>query len=182
MYCPVCQHNKRAEIEHHLLTYNFGDEGTSGALTLEEIARKYSLKVVDLQVHTLMHSSLAQEEQGSKGSLVADIKKSEANLLSQAAEDYFMTLRAYGVKLRSAISLAPQGAESGVLRPLSKEMVDTYIGSGENLRKIMATISDMDARMNGDDTKGLNALASVVTAIRGSANGTPMYTQGAIEK
>ena len=155
MGCSICEHSSRRSIEEHLLTFNYGNEG----MTLSEIAKKFQVSITDLQVHALMHSKAAAlESEGA--SLVQDIKKREANLLNDTAEEYWATLRLAGKVIREDL----QGESRG--RTITRQMVEMYLGAGNNLRQTVATLAEINTRLNGEQDKGLGALADVVNAIR----------------
>jgi len=159
MSCSICEHASRKAIEEHLLTFNYGNEG----MTLKNIAEKFSVPVSDLQVHALMHSSIVALEGSEGASLVQDIKKREAGVLSQVIDEYWVTLRLTGKILREDL----QGDLRG--RGITKHMVEMYISAGNNIRQTVQTIADMNTSINGEQDRGINALADVVSAIRMSA-------------
>jgi len=160
MSCVICSHSARKAIEEHLLTFNYGNEGMS----IRDIATKFNVPVQDLQVHALMHFSVLGANGAEGESLVADIKKREANVLSRVADEYWATIQLAGKILRDDMNNKETKG-----RGISKNLMEVYLGAGNNLRQTITAISEMNAKINGEQDKGISALADVVAAIRGSA-------------
>lgn len=158
MSCKVCDHPQRLSIEEHLLTFNYGNEG----MKLADIAKKFGVPVSDLQVHALMHSRAAKFEENEGPSLVADIKKKEAGSLRDVVDEYWYTLRLAGKVIREDL----QGENHG--RGVPRQIAEMYLGAGNNIRQTVATLAEINTRLNGEQDKGLGALADVVNAIRHS--------------
>ena len=98
MACVICTHPRRQEIEDHLLAFDM--RGESG--TLDEVAKRFGVPVVELQVHALMHTPMVREtENGS--TIAGEIKKGEANILAAVAEEYYVTLRKAGKEIRARL-------------------------------------------------------------------------------
>lgn len=163
MACTICDHPQRAEIERCLLVSDYGN----GEMTIADIARKYKVSVTDLQVHAFMHTSMVQLESAEVGDSIAGaVKKREANLLSAMADEYYATLKATGKQIRTIMN----DESNGGARTITKPLVELYIGVGNNLRQTMETIVTMNQKVNGEQDAGMQALAAVVSAIRGSAD------------
>ena len=100
-YCPICQHEKRAEIDRELFAACYipsttpQDDAarTHSSDTIREIANKYHVKVEDLQVHALMHSSMVTLEGEEVGkSITQEVSRREADMLYNTAQEYWVTL------------------------------------------------------------------------------------------
>lgn len=158
MACSICEHEDRRQIEEYLIASDYGVNGMS----LADIAEKYGVPLVDLQVHALMHTPLARLEDSEVGTSIADgLKKREASLLSMMADEYWITLKNTGKAIRTTVQ-----NESG---RLTKQMVDLYVGVGNNLRQTMESIVAMDQKINGENDAGTRALVDIVKAIRGDS-------------
>lgn len=166
MPCAICNHPDRKAIEEYLLTSNYG----TGDITMADIAKKFNVNIQDLQVHALMHTPITQLEGDNVGaSIAAEVKKREASLLSAMADEYYVTLKATGRTIRKQLS----GDEAVGARLITKQMVDLYIGAGNNLRQTMESIVMMNQKVNGEQDSGMKALADIVSAIRGSKESQP---------
>lgn len=166
MACNICKHPHRAEIEEYLSVVD-----TPGVtITLKEIAEKFGVVVTDLQVHALMHTPLATISQAAENeiipSIAADMKKAEAGILRAMADEYFCTLRMTGKEIRSR--MVPVIMENGTaaMRNIPKEIVDLYIGTGNNLRQTVATIVEMNQKINGESDPALESLKGLVREVR----------------
>lgn len=161
MPCVICNHPERRAIEEHLLVSNYGTE----SMSMSEIAEKFDVSVQDLQVHALMHTPIVQLEDDTVGDSIAGaVKKREANLLSAMADEYYVTLKATGKCIRQTM----QENELGGAKLITKQMVDLYVGTGNNLRQTLESIVAMNQKLNGEQDSGVKALADIVNAIRGS--------------
>lgn len=161
MPCVICSHPERKAIEEYLIASDYG----SNNMSMKEIADKFKVNVQDLQVHALMHTPIAQLEGDAVGdSIAANVKKREANLLSSMADEYYITLKAVGRNIRSTI----ENDDDGGAKLVTKQMVDLYIGAGNNLRQTMESLVTMNQKINGEQDSGMQALADVVAAIRNS--------------
>jgi uncharacterized protein YukE len=141
---------------------------------MDDIAKKFGVQLVELQVHALMHTPIARmEEDGVEQSIAAGMKKGEANMLYAAAEEYFSTLRQTGKEIRQRIKPLQQADltdDKIKIKALPSEMVELYIGCGGNLRQIITSIADINQKVNGEGDPALKALEAIVKAVRG---GTP---------
>lgn len=161
MACPICNHASRAEIEQELLCRSLGDL----EVTLEQIASKYGVRVVDLQVHAMMHDTLdIRSEDGRAHSIVTEIKFKEADVLRDTLFEYQRTLMLLGARVRGA--LAADG-ETVLLR-INKATADLYVGIGGEIRATVDTLVHMNAAVNGDPNSGANGLHELCAAIRDS--------------
>lgn len=160
MTCIVCQHEQRADIENELLCRQWGAEG----FTLESIAEKYKIPVRDLQIHALMHLPV-QVVKGETESLAKKINMSEAELLRQTASAYYITLQQISAKINKMLS-----SDDSELRGITKPLVDLYLGAGAEIRNSTDCLVKMNQAINGENNSGLNALAALVTTLKGSDN------------
>lgn len=161
MACVICNHEHREEIEALLMASDYGTSGKS----MSDIANEYNVSVTDLQVHALMHSpATVLESEGVQQSIAGEVKKREASLLAAMADEYYATLKVVGRDLRSTIMNDSQG---GALK-VTRQEVDLYIGTGNNLRSTLESIVTINQKINGEKDSGLEALTNVIAAIRGS--------------
>lgn len=168
MACVICTHEKRADIEHELLCRSMGDL----SVTLESVAKKYKVKAIDLQVHSLMHQTLPTEEDkdGVPTTLVAAVKFKEAEYIRQAITEYQNTLNLLGVKIREIIRSHTD--DNPTLHKLSRPTVDLYLGLGSEIRGAVDTLVKMNNLINGEDNSGMKGLVDLVTAINNSGKGS----------
>lgn len=163
MACVICTHPRRQEIEDHLLAFDMRGE----AGTLDEVAKRFGVPVVELQVHALMHTPMVREtENGS--TIAGEIKKGEANILAAVAEEYYVTLRKAGKEIRARL-VPSVDQELGTLAmgsKLSKELVELYLGTGTNIRQTIGAIVEMNQTLSSEGDPALNALKSLVDAVR----------------
>ena len=164
MACPVCVHEKRAEIENAIL--NIGSENSE--YTLTNIAELYGLQEQDLRVHALMHNPLGTAVEAGVGrdSLARRLKLKEADMLSAAANEYMVTLKNVGRKINA---LAAEGQDPGVLsRMLTKSVADLYLGLGSEIRSTVKTLAELELELNGAANSGAHGLVGLVEALRKS--------------
>lgn len=160
MNCPICTHEKRAEIERDCLTLNFGDNTE----TLQTIADKYGVAYRDLQVHMLMHAPLDIDDNASE-SIAGALKKREADILRQSLEDSAILLRNLNTKLSAIIN--EHTTDAPTLNQINKSVTDLYLGTAQNVRETAMAIIRMDAAINGERDEGLSQLTNLVNVIRG---------------
>jgi len=161
MSCPICSHANRAEIEQELLCRSLGDL----EVTLEQIAAKYKVRVIDLQVHAMMHDTLeVRSEEGKSNSIVGAIKFKEADALRDTLFEYRRTLTLLGERIRGALS----NNEETVLLRINKATADLYVGIGGEIRATVETLVRMNTAVNGDPNTGANGLRELCDAIRDS--------------
>lgn len=160
MTCVVCQHDQRADIENELLCRQWGAEG----FTLESIAEKYKVPERDLQVHALMHLPV-QVVRGEAESIAQKINMTEAEVLRQTASNYYITLQQIGAKINKMLA-----SGDSELRGITKPLVDLYLGAGAEIRNSTDCLVKMNQAINGENNSGLNALAALVTTLKGSDN------------
>lgn len=165
MNCVICNHPERHQIEQALLCRSLGDS----SITIESIAADFGVEERDLQVHALMHTYLpdvSESDSGEPSTLTAAIKFKEAEILQATSQEYYATLKNVGTKINTLI--AQHSDENPTLNRLSKATVDLYLGLGSEIRSTMDTLIKMNTAVNGEADKGLDAIASLVNAIRGS--------------
>ena len=165
MACVICTHPRRQEIEDHLLAFDMrGEVGT-----LDEVAKRFGVPVVDLQVHALMHTPLVRETE-SGTTIAGEIKKGEANILAAVAEEYYVTLRKAGKEIRARLTpvLDQELGSLAMGSKLSKELVELYLGAGTNIRQTIGAIVEMNQTLANEGDPALSALKSLVDAVRPS--------------
>lgn len=185
MACTICNHAERNSIEDELLSFSFGvnnsdadddNASSTGAQTLKDIAQHYDVSLRELQVHAVMHSRLRPTQTGvpeglpESASIVDELKYREAQLLGDLIQEQTATMKMAGLKIRGHLANGSDG------RTLSKEIVDTYLGTSNQIRGSIKDLFDMNQKLNGVEDSGTNALLTVVNAIRGSNQPDPQQT------
>jgi hypothetical protein len=160
MACKICSHEKRAEIEEKLLVRSLGEL----PLTISDVAREFGVSEMDLQIHSMMHNTTKGPDAAE--SLVAAVKSKEAEYLRASIIDYQRTQMEIGAYIRAAAK--PENGESKLYK-LNKAAVDLYVGIGGEIRSAVDSLVRMNTAINGGDNGGVQALAELAKAIRGSA-------------
>lgn len=178
MPCNICNHHQRREIEDYILAVD-----TPGfQMSLNDVAVQFGVSLQDLQVHALMHTPLIRleeipEEEADNNitSIAASLKKQEAGILYAVAEEYFHTFKQTGKEIRQRLAPARDmtDPDAAIKKMLPKEMVDLYIGAGNNIRQTVNSIVDMNQKVNGESDPALDALKSLVTAVAGGRKEDP---------
>lgn len=157
MYCKICTHEKRAEIENVLLN-------KSPSVSISDIAEAYDVPEDELKVHALYHSPLGMSDEETT-SIVKNLKIRESDMLSEVAMEYLVTLKGLGRKINSVMT---EDVDPVVVsRSLGKSTVEMYLGLGSEIRKTVVAIAEIDQMLNGperDNTSGLAALVSAINA------------------
>lgn len=162
MTCVICTHPQRAEIENELLCRQWG----ASEVTLESISDKYGVPMRDLQVHALMHVPV-QQVSGEASSIAQKINLVEADALRNTISNYYVTLTNLGRRINKMIA-----DDDDSLRGLNKSVIDLYLGTGAEIRNATDCLVKMNQAINGEDSSGLSALASLVNTIRGDRDDT----------
>lgn len=165
MTCSICNHDRRAEIEKACLLRDFGD----CEVTLRDIADEFKVDLKDLQVHVLMHIPLAEgnaETIESTASIASKIKMREADILRQVMEDSYVTFKNISGKINSIVS--QHTADAPTLGQISKPLTDLYLGTSQSIRDTAEKLVKLDQAVNGEKDSGLQSVAALVNAIRGS--------------
>ena len=165
MTCSICNHPKRADIEKACLLRDFGDT----QVTLRDIATEFNVDLKDLQVHVLMHMPLELEltkDNSESESIAGKIKRREADVLRAIIEDSYVTFKNLSQKINSVVSC--HTADASTLTQITKPVVDLYLGTSQTIRENVSLLLKIDMHVNGEEDKGLQTLASLVNAIRGS--------------
>ncbi len=163
--CSICNHPKRAEIERACLLRNFGDTDVS----LKDIAKEFDVDLKDLQVHVLTHIPLESEacsDLNTTESLAGKIKMREADILRNVMEESFVTFKNLGAKINAIV--ASHTTDDPTLVQITKPVTELYLGTSQSIRDTANTLIKLNLAVNGEDSKGLSAIASLVDAIHGS--------------
>lgn len=166
-YCKVCNHINRDEIEAVLyrMTSANADE------LLQKLSDEYEVDIEELERHAMFHACMDLSPQGEETSIVRQIKLRETDLLNQVAKDYADTLTLVGTRIRQrALNEAGvNGMEDTKFeRAMTKGMVELYLGCGDNVRKTVKDIVDINQVLNGPKDEGLSGLGALAAAIAGS--------------
>lgn len=156
MDCVICTHPKRKEIEQELLLRNFGDSD----VTFKTLADMYNVPIKDLKIHALMHTTVEYEE-----SVVDKIKLKEAGILQDTIKENFTTLKNLGNKINKIINA--HEIDDPTLGQLTKNVVELYLGCSQVIKDTTDSLIKMNISVNGDQNSGAQALADLVSVIRG---------------
>ena len=165
--CPVCKHPMRDAIEAVLLRMT----PKNGEELLHQISNTFDLDLEDIQRHAMFHACMDLSPAGEETSLVRQIKLRETDLLAQCAKDYADTMALVGSRIRQRAikeSDADGLDEMRFERAVTKSVVELYIGCGDNVRKTVKDIADINQLLNGPKDDGLSGLGALAAAIAGS--------------
>lgn len=166
--CPICKHPQRDEIEAVLyrLTPKNGEE------ILDSISKAFDVDLEALQRHAMFHAAMDLTPQGEETSIVRQIKLRETDMLAECARDYAETLSVVGKRIRSRAQVDPKAEDIVFERAVNKSVVELYIGCGDNVRKTIKDITDINQTLNGPKDDGLSGLGALAAAIAGSKKPT----------
>ena len=165
--CKICTHPNRDAIEAVLyrMTPKNADE------LLQKLSDAYDIDVEEFQRHAMFHACMDLTPQGEETSLVRQVKLRETDLLGQVAKDYADTLALVGSRIRQKArneSDADGLDDIRFERSMTKGLVDLYLGCGDNVRKTIKDIADINQILNGPKDDGLSGLGALAAAIAGS--------------
>ena len=108
-------------------------------------------------------------------SLAQKMKLHEADMLTAVNHEYLVTLKAIGRRMNRLAQVSDIAGEDddAALRTakwMTKPMVELYLGLGAEIRKNVATLTDVNQVLNGPADQGANGLAALAAAIRSSSN------------
>lgn len=165
--CKICSHSNRDEIEAILyrMTPKNADE------LLAQLSEAYDIDIEEFERHAMFHACMDLSPQGEETSLVRQIKLRETDLLAQCAKDYADTLTLVGARIRTKAhneSDADGLDDIRFERSMTKGLVELYLGCGDNVRKTIKDITDINQVLNGPKDDGLSGLGALAAAIAGS--------------
>lgn len=165
--CVVCKHPERYAIEAVLyrMTPKDADE------LLEQLSNAYDIDIEVLQRHAMFHACLDLTPAGEETSIVRQMKLRETDLLGLVAKDYADTLSLIGNRIRTkAHNESDVDGMDDVRfeRSITKSLVELYLGCGDNVRKTVKDIADINQVLNGPKDDGLSGLGALAAAIAGS--------------
>ena len=169
--CVVCKHAHRGEIEAVL--YRMTPENANKLL--EQLSEAYDIDLEILQRHAMFHACMDLSPQGDQTSIVRQIKLRETDLLAQCAKDYADTLTLVGSRIRTrARNESDKDGMDDIRfeRAMTKGLVELYLGCGDNVRKTIKDIADINQILNGPKDDGLSGLGALAAAIAGSKQNT----------
>ena len=167
--CPICSHPNRDEIESVLyrVTPKNSDE------ILQKLADTYDIDVEAFETHAMFHASLDLSPAGEETSIVRQLKLREVDMLAQCAKDYADTMTLIGSRIRAKArneSDADGLDDTRFERSMTKSVVELYLGCGDNVRKTVKDITDINQTLNGPKDEGLSGLGALAAAISNSFN------------
>lgn len=165
--CSVCNSANREEIEAVLyrMTSKNADE------LLAQLSEAYDIDIEEIQRHAMFHACMDLTPKGEETSLVRQLKLREADLLGQVAKDYADTLALVGARIRQKArneSDADGMEDTRFERSMTKGFVELYLGCGDNVRKTVKDIVDINQTLNGPKDDGLSGLSALAAAIASS--------------
>lgn len=176
--CKVCNHSSRDEIEAVL--YRMTPKNADDLLM--QLSEAYDIDIEELQRHAMFHACMDLSPQGEETSIVRQIKLRETDLLGQVAKDYADTLTLVGNRIRQkALNESDVDGldDTRFERSMTKGMVELYLGCGDNVRKTIKDIADINQILNGPKDDGLSGLGALAAAIAGSKQPTPAAVEPA---
>lgn len=174
--CKVCNHPDRDAIEAVLyrVTPKNSDE------VLEKLSEAYDIDVEEFQRHAMFHACMDLTAQSEETSLVRQIKLRETDLLAQCAKDYADTLALVGTRIRTKArneSDVDGMEDTRFERSMTKGLVELYLGCGDNVRKTIKDITEINQILNGPKDDGLSGLGALAAAIAGSRQPSNAFDQ-----
>ena len=169
--CPVCKHPDREKIESVL--YRMTPKNADDLLM--QLSDAYEIDIEDIQRHAMFHACMDLTPQGEETSLVRQIKLRETDILAQCAKDYADTLSLVGDRIRTKArneSDADGMDDTKFERSMTKGLVELYLGCGDNVRKTIKEITDINQILNGPKDDGLSGLGALAAAIAASRQPT----------
>ena len=170
--CPICSHANREEIEAVL--YRVTSKNSDDML--QKLADTYDIDVEAFETHAMFHASLDLTPAGEETSIVRQLKLRETDMLAQCAKDYADTMTLVGARIRAKArkeSDADGLEDTRFERSMTKSLVELYLGCGDNVRKTVKDIADINQTLNGPKDEGLSGLGALAAAISGSLNMAP---------
>ena len=165
--CTVCKHANRDEIEAVL--YRMTPKNADDLLM--QLSEAYDIDIEELERHAMFHACMDLSPQGEETSIVRQIKLRETDLLAQCAKDYADTLALVGARIRKKArneSDADGLDDTRFERSMTKGLVELYLGCGDNVRKTVKDITEINQILNGPKDDGLSGLGALAAAIAGS--------------
>jgi hypothetical protein len=138
---------------------------------LEQLSEAYDIDIAEFQRHAMFHACMDLSPQGEETSIVRQVKLRETDLLAQCAKDYADTLTLVGSRIRTKARNESDidGLEDTRFeRSMTKGLVELYLGCGDNVRKTIKDIADINQVLNGPKDDGLSGLGALAAAIAGS--------------
>ena len=100
-------------------------------------------------------------------------------ILAQCAKDYADTLSLVGARIRTRArneSDVDGMEDTKFERSMTKGLVELYLGCGDNVRKTIKDITDINQILNGPKDDGLSGLGALAAAIASSRQPAPTTT------
>ena len=167
--CPICVHPEREKIEAVLyrVTPDNAEE------VLQKLSDAYDIDVEAFETHAMFHASLDLTPAGEQTSIVRQLKLREIDMLAQCAKDYADTMSLLGARIRAKARNASDKDgldDMRFERSMTKPFVELYLGCGDNVRKTVKDIADINQILNGPKDDGLSGLGALAAAIHKSMN------------
>lgn len=186
--CPICGSDDRAEIENALLSMASSGRGRK----IEQIAEEFDVDLNALKMHAMLHTPLVdvddlqekvstsedsevqpEPEPEIRGSIARQLKLRESDALTEATNEYMITLRAAGRRINRILSTKDSAGDDEdqmfrMSKFLTKPMVDLYLGLGGEIRANVKALAEINRMLNGPQDNASTGLMALADAIRGS--------------
>lgn len=175
--CPICNHAERDEIEAVL--YRVTPKNSEEIL--QKLADTYDIDIEAFESHAMFHAALDLSPTGEETSIVRQLKLRETDMLAQCAKDYADTMTLVGSRIRAkARNEADKDGLDDIRfeRSMTKGLVELYLGCGDNVRKTIKDISEINQILNGPKEDGLSGLGALAAAIHNSFHQVPTSEVG----
>lgn len=175
--CKICDRPDRMDIESAVIRMT-----EDHSCTIEEIADRYGCDVNELKSHALFHTPLVRssdleynEPDACRDSLTRQMKLREADLLSEVAQEYLLTMKTMGRRINRmaqvvSIDQEDQDKQIQLAKLLTKPMVELYLGAGGEVRQTVKTMAEINRLLNGDSDSTSSGLVALASAIRESGS------------
>ena len=165
--CPICSHSNREEIEAVL--YRVTPKNSEEIL--QQLSDTYNIDIEAFETHAMFHAALDLSPTGEETSIVRQLKLRETDMLAQCAKDYVDTLALVGTRIRA--KARNESSKDGLddtrfERSMTKGLVELYLGCGDNVRKTVKDIVDINQTLNGPKDDGMSGLAALAAALQNS--------------
>ena len=174
--CSICSRKDREDIEQAIISMSADNN-----YSIEQISAEFDCDIEDLKTHALFHTPatcvddiLNQTSENTRESLTRKMKLREADILSAVNDEYLVTLKSMGRRIKKLTGTETQSIEDDdkafrLTKLLTKPMTDLYLGLGSEIRQNVKTMADIDRMLNGPEDSTSSGLIALAEAIKGSA-------------
>lgn len=161
--CNICTNPLVDEINKALLAIDGVD------ITFQTVAEAFGLPESDLKIHAALHVNTPGAEYDT---IVGKIRLREGEVLRNAYNEYFDTMKRLGKHIKKAIEISDgflDGREGSapLYRLVDKSTIDLYLGCGNQIREAVETLVELDTTVSEKDSSSKGIL-ELVDAVRRS--------------